>query len=132
MKGLLVRNLAKLGCSSAAPPTRLREVEGALVMQSGQVVEDIGLDFFWFGFRVNLLQLADDLLDGVLSVAALDNFQAWAIEAQCALRHKQDTLLIVFTEATAGSESWMRLQVRCHALFSLGTKAPGGGQPGFT
>jgi hypothetical protein len=57
-------------------------------MEPSQVIQDIGLDFFWFGFRVNLLQLGDDLLDGVFAVAALDYFEAGAIETQRAFGHQ--------------------------------------------
>jgi len=108
------------------------EVEGALLVQKSQVAEDVGLDFFWLGFRVNLLQLADDLLHGVFAIAALDDFETRAIEAQCAFWHEQGALLLIFAQTNARHELWMRLEVGSHVLFSLGRKAPGGGQAGFT
>src|ERR1700736_2690868 len=104
---------------AGATPTRLREVEGSLVAQPGQIVEDVRLDLLWFGFRVDLLQIADDLLHGVLAVAALDDFEAGAVEAQGAFGHEQDALLIVFAEAAARGQAWAGLQVRRHANLSL-------------
>jgi hypothetical protein len=41
----------------------------------------------------------------VLAVAALDDFQARAIQAEGALRHQQHTLLVVFAKAAARSEA---------------------------
>jgi len=73
------------------------EIDCALVVQTRQVVEDVGLDFFWLGFRVNLLQLTDDLPHGTLAVAALDYFEAGAVKAEGAFGHQEHALLIIFS-----------------------------------
>jgi hypothetical protein len=66
----------------------LIEVEGALVVEEGEVAEDVRLDFLRDGFGVDGLKFADDLRDGMLAVAAFDDFQAGSIEAEGALRHE--------------------------------------------
>jgi hypothetical protein len=111
---------------------KLREIEGALVVQQGQVAEDIGFDLGRLGFGIDLLQLVDDLLHGVLAIAALHNFEARAVEAQRTFGHQEKAVLIVFAEAASGSQLRVRLKVRSHGRSWRGTKAPGGGQPGFT
>jgi hypothetical protein len=57
------------------------EVQGALFLQESKITEDVLLDFVRLGFRINLLQVRDDLVDGMLAVAALDDFEAGAVEA---------------------------------------------------
>jgi len=81
------------------------EVEGAFLLEEGQVAKDIGFNFVGVGFGVKLLEFRDDPLYGALTVAALDDFQTGAIEAERALRHEKDTLTLIFAEADAGSET---------------------------
>ena len=111
---------------------RLVEVEGALVLESLKVTEDVGFDLCGLGFGVELLKFCDDLLDSVMAIAALDDFEAGAIQAEGAFRHEQHVLVVVFAEAAACSEARAGLKMDGHDLDSWGTKAPGGGQPGFT
>jgi hypothetical protein len=81
------------------------EVQGAFFLQQFHVAEDVLLDFLGLGFGVKLLQIGDDLRNGVLTVAALDNFKARTIEAKRALRHEQNFLVVAFSEAAARRES---------------------------
>jgi hypothetical protein len=62
-----------------------------------------------------LLQLGDDLLGGALAVAALDDLEAGAIEAQGALGHEKDALTLVFSEADARSEARFAGGFNAHA-----------------
>ena len=55
------------------------------------------------GFGIDFLQFPNDLFDGVLAVAALDNLETRAIQAQSAFRHEEDALLAVFPKAASGS-----------------------------
>ena len=50
------------------------EIECTVFLQESQIAQDVLLDFLWLGFGIDFLQIGDDLLDGVLAVAALDNF----------------------------------------------------------
>jgi hypothetical protein len=88
-----------------ADRVRSLEVEGAFGVEELEVAEDVGFDFGWLGFGVQRLEFGDDLLDRVLAVAALDNFQARAVESERTFGHEQDALLIVFAEANARSEA---------------------------
>ncbi len=72
-------------------------------MEELQVAEDIVRDFFGLRFRVELLKLGDDLRDGVIAVAALDDFQARPVEAKGAFGHEKDALLVRIAEANARS-----------------------------
>jgi hypothetical protein len=74
---------------------RLVEVEGALVAEEREVGEDVRLDFLRDGSGVDGLKFGDDLGDGVPAVAAFDDFQAGAVEAQGALRHQQGARLLI-------------------------------------
>src|SRR3989449_8670763 len=88
------------------------KIEGALVVQQGEVAQYILRDFFWRGLGIDFLKIRDDLPDGVLAVAAFDNFQAWAVEAQGALGHEQHALVVVFAEAASGGEARSAVRVR--------------------
>ena len=103
------------GGGKIAALQKLRKIERALVVQQRQITEDVSFDFSWFGFGVNLLQLADDLLNRVLAVATLHNFETRAVEAQGAFRHQEHALLIVFAQTHAWSEPRVRLKIRMHA-----------------
>jgi hypothetical protein len=81
------------------------KIDGALVAQESQIAENVGFDAIWLGFCVDLLQLRNDLVHGVFSVATLDDFEAGAVEAKRALRHKQDALLIVFAKPATWREA---------------------------
>src|SRR6267378_1123920 len=93
------------------------EVEGTIFLQERQIAQDVLLDFLRGGFGIDFLQICDDLLDGMLTVAALDDFEAWAVEAEGAFGHEQDTLLVVFAKAATGSEAWPAIQVGSHLSF---------------
>src|ERR1700687_5594212 len=97
-------------------PLRLK-VERALFLQKGEIAKDVLLNLLRLGFGIDLLQIQNDLLDGVLAVAALDNFEAGAVQAQGALRHEQNALLVVFPKAAAGSQERAAVQFRRHLKF---------------
>ena len=63
------------------------KIQSALVVQQFQIPENVLRYFFWRGFGINFLQLADDLLHGVLTVATLDDFEAGALQTECAFGH---------------------------------------------
>ncbi len=63
------------------------------------------------------LEIEGTLLMRVLAVAALDNLEAWAVEAQRALRHEQDALLIVFAKAASWSQARAAVQFGRHGRF---------------
>ena len=86
------------------PEPLQRKVESALFLQKSEIAKDVLLDLVRLGFGIDLLQIHDDLLDGVLAVTALDNFETRAVQAQGALRHEQRTrLLSFFVQAAAAS-----------------------------
>src|SRR5258708_151459 len=70
------------------------------------------------GFGIDLLQIQNDLLDGVLAVAALDNFKAWPVQAEGAFRHEQHALLVVFAQAASGGQARAAVHLRVHAMVS--------------
>jgi len=96
------------------------KIESALVVEELEVAEDVGFDFGRFGFGVELLEFGDDLVDGVLAVAALDNFEAGAVEPQSALGHEQDLLIAVLAVANASGEAGLGVWVdgRAHLWLS--------------
>jgi len=93
------------------------EVEGALFLQKGEIAENVLFHFLWLRFRIDLLQLGNDLLDGVFAVAALDNFEARAVQTQRALGHEQNALLIIFSQTATGSEAGTAIQFKWHRKF---------------
>jgi hypothetical protein len=54
------------------------------------------------------------LLDGVVAIAALDDFEAWSIQAEGALGHQKDALVVVFAQPAAGGEARAGLWVGRH------------------
>ncbi len=97
-------------------PRRLFEIEGALFLEALQISEDILLDFLRLGFRIQFLQVGNNLLDRVISVAALDDFQARAVEPQRSFRHQEHSRrLRLFIEAAAWSEARALGQLWRHA-----------------
>jgi hypothetical protein len=88
-----------------------------LVVEELEVAEDVGFDFFGGGFGIEFLEIGDDLLHGVFAVAALDDFEAGAEEAQGTFGHEEDALIVVFAEADAGGEAWDRIVSDGHLLF---------------
>jgi hypothetical protein len=104
-----------------AVSSRLK-IQGALVVEELKVAEDVGFDFFRGGLGIEFLEIGDDLLDGVLAVATLDDFQAGADKAEGAFRHKQDALIVVFPEADAGGEAGFAREGNAHRFScSCGT-----------
>jgi hypothetical protein len=90
-------SVAKAGASSRIPKGELQvEVEGALVMEESKITENIGFDFFRFRLAIDLLEFADDLLNGMLAITPLNDFEARTIQAQSALGHQKEVLLVVF------------------------------------
>ena len=85
-------------------------------MQKCEVAEDVLFDLLRLGFGIDSLKVRDDLLDGVAAVAALNDFEAGAEQAQGAFGHEEDALLIVFSEAAAWSEARQAVQVKSHGL----------------
>jgi hypothetical protein len=77
------------------------EVESALIVQQSQVTENVLLDFFGRGLRIDFLQVRNDLLNTVFAVATRDDFKARTIQTKGALGHEENALLIVFPEAAA-------------------------------
>jgi len=59
-----------------------------------------------------MLEFGDDFADSALAVAALDDFEARAVEAKSALGHEQDLLVVVLAEADAGGEARMGVEIR--------------------
>src|SRR5260370_40490656 len=96
------------------------EVEGALFLQEREIAKDVLLDFVRLRFRINLLQLGDDLRHSVLAVAARNNLQARAIQAQSTFGHEQDTLIVALSHAAPRREPRPAVSLRCHALSLAG------------
>src|SRR6266403_2961875 len=92
-----------------------RKVERALFLQKGEIAKDVLLDLLRLGFGIDLLQIQNDLLDGVLAVAAFDDFQTWAVEAQGALGHEQHALVVVFAKAASRGEARAAVRIRRHS-----------------
>lgn len=119
--------------TNGSPPLASFEIQGALFLEALQIAEDILLDFLRRRFRIQFLQVRDDLLHGVISVAALDDFQARAVEPQRAFRHQEHARrLRLFIEAAARREARALGWIGRHADSFAGQNAPGGGQPGST
>jgi hypothetical protein len=79
------------------------KVQGAPGVEKFEIAENVLFDFVWFGFAIELLQFGDQLRDGVLAVAAGDDFKAGSVEAESAFRHQQNLLALVFAKADAWS-----------------------------
>ena len=58
-----------------------------------------------------MLEFGDDFADGALAVAALNDFEAGAVEAESAFGHEQDLLIVVLAEADAGGEARMGIEI---------------------
>src|SRR5438445_850974 len=99
------------------------EIESAFFLQESKVAENVLLDFLRRGFGIDLLQIRNDLLDGVPAVAALDNFQAGAVQAEGALGHQQHALLVVFAKPATRGEAWTAAQFRRHP-YSIKIPSP--------
>jgi hypothetical protein len=56
------------------------EIERSLIVKPREVAEDVVFDFLWLGLRVELLQFGNNLLNGALAVATLDDLKAWAVQ----------------------------------------------------
>ena len=108
------------------------KVQRALGVEKLEIAEDVGFDFVGLGFAIELLQVGDEFSDGVFAVAAGNDFEARAVEAESAFGHEQDSLALVFAEADACSELGFGIRVDRHRFDFSGWKEPGGGQPGWT
>jgi hypothetical protein len=97
-----------------------------------EVAEDVLFDFVGVGFGIEPLQVGDELGDGVLAVAARDDFEAGTVEAEGAFGHEENFLALIFAETDAGGELGFGVGVHRHRFVFSGWKAPGGGQPGWT
>ena len=62
-----------------------------------------------------MLEFGDDFADGAFAVATLDDFEAGAVEAEGALGHEQDLLVVVLAEADASGEARLGVRVQGHA-----------------
>jgi len=126
MKGSVPRRrLKKAGrygkaASSRRTPELRDEVEGALGLEKLEVAEDVGFDFVRLGFAVELLQVGDELGDGVFAVAAGNDFEARAVEAESAFGHQQNFLTLVFAEADAGGELRFGVGINRHRFVFSG------------
>src|SRR5712664_3938256 len=103
---------------SRTGPLQLK-VERALFLQKGEIAEDVLLDLLRLGFGIDLLQIQNDLLDSVLAVATLDNFEAGAVQAEGPFRHEQDALLVTFPQAASWSQARTAVQFRRHRKFFM-------------
>ncbi len=90
------------------------EIESAILLQERKIAKDVLFHFLRMRLGIDFLQIQNDLLDGVLAVAALNNLETWAIQPKGAFRHKQHALLVVFAKATAGSEARPGLEIESH------------------
>jgi hypothetical protein len=95
------------------------EIQGTVLLQKSEIAEDVLLDLLWLGFGIDLLQIQDDLLDSMFAVAALDNLEAGAVQAQGAFRHEQDALLVVFPKAASRGQARAAVQFRRHGDFFM-------------
>jgi hypothetical protein len=90
----------------AAEARQTSKVDGALIVKKSEVAEQIVGDPLGFCFGVQGMKFFSDLLDGVLAVAELHDFQTRAIEAQGTLGHEQHARLLgLFIETTAGCKT---------------------------
>ena len=80
-------------------------------MEELQVAEDVFLDFFGLGLGIEFLQFGDELGDGVFAVAAGDDFEAGAVEAEGTLGHEQDLLVVILAQANAGREAGAGIEI---------------------
>lgn len=58
-----------------------------------------------------MLEFGDDFADGAFAVAALDDFEAGAVEAEGAFGHEEDLLVVVLAEADAGGETGVGIEI---------------------
>src|SRR5207245_4559253 len=72
------------------------------------------------------------LCDRVFAGAAVDDFEARAAQSECAFRHQEHAIALIFAEPAAWCEVRARTWIRRHRSALSGWKAPGGGQAGFT
>ena len=94
------------------------KIEGALIVEQFQIAENVLFDFLRIGFGIESLQVGDDFFDGVFAVAALNDFEARAVEEQGAFGHEEDALLhAVVAEAAAGSETRTSVQIESASHF---------------
>ena len=76
-------------------PALQLKVERPVFLQKGEIAKDVLFDLMWLGFGIDLLQIQNNLLDGVLAVAALHNLEARAVQAQSTFGHEEHALLVV-------------------------------------
>ena len=100
--------------------SRKSKVDGLLVVKEFEVAEQISGDAIGFGLGVKLVELFGDLVNGVVAVAELNNFEARPLQAERLLRGKERARKFgLFVEAYAGSQAWSGGEFRLHRISSL-------------
>ena len=100
--------------------SRKSKVDGLLVVKKFEVAEQISGDAIGFGLGVKLVELSGDLVNGVVAVAELNNFEAGPLQADRLLRCKEHARKLgLFVEADAGSEAWSGGEFRLHRISSV-------------
>lgn len=99
---------------------RKSKVDGLLVVKEFEIAEQISGDAIGFGFGVKLVELFGDLVNGVVAVAELNDFEARPLQAERLLRCKEQAgKLSLFVETYAGSEAWTGGESRLHRISSV-------------
>ena len=99
------RTVTIFNSSTLLAVAAITKVEGAFFLQELQVAEYVLFHFLRRGLGIDLLQILNNLFNGVLAVAALDDFEAGANQAKGAFGHLQHALLVVFSESATGSQT---------------------------
>ena len=98
---------------------RKSKVDGLLVVKEFEIAEQISGDAIGFRLGVKLVELFGDLVNGVVAVAELNDFEARPLQAERLLRCKQQARkLSLFVETYAGSEAWSGGEFRLHRISS--------------
>jgi hypothetical protein len=84
-----------------------------------EVAEDVLFDFVGVGFAVELLQVGDELGDGVAAVAAGNDFKAGPVETESTFWHEENFLALVFAEADTSGELGFGVGVGSHGCATL-------------
>ena len=99
---------------------RKSKVDGLLVVKEFEVAEQISGDAIGFRLGVKLVELFGDLVNGVVAVAELNNFEAGPLQAERLLRCKEHAReLGLFVEMYPGSEAWSGAEFGLHRISSV-------------